>query len=161
MNKNIYVVTMGEYSDYHIECIFSDKTKAENYVKYHGGEDSYDIRIEEYELSDDSYKLVTSGYYEVHGDIHINSNCKISDCFVADNRSILVCEPNSKDAIRDFGGDWILYITRSFPEKDIKSKYDLKEKLTHILKDTATMVAHFREEGFDLEDIKKMLGFND
>lgn len=32
----IYIVTSGEYSDYHIEAVFSTREKAEEYIQQHG-----------------------------------------------------------------------------------------------------------------------------
>lgn len=43
-----YVVTSGSYSDYEIECVFSTRDKAEEYLQYH--DDEY--RIEEYALDE-------------------------------------------------------------------------------------------------------------
>jgi len=45
MNK-VYVVTAGCYSDYHIVAVFSTKEKAEEYIAYHGTNNT----LEEYEL---------------------------------------------------------------------------------------------------------------
>ena len=57
----VYVVQCGDYSDAFIAAIFVDKNKAENYVKYHPyGFGSTNIL--EYELEDDSYEIVESGY---------------------------------------------------------------------------------------------------
>ena len=47
MEDIIYVVTAGCYSDYHIEAVFKDKSKAEYYCTCHE-----DCEIEEYSLSD-------------------------------------------------------------------------------------------------------------
>ena len=44
----VYVVTSGSYSDYSIECVFSTREKAEEYLQYH--DDEY--RIEEYALDE-------------------------------------------------------------------------------------------------------------
>ena len=49
MEDIIYVVTAGCYSDYHIEEVFKDKSKAEYYCTCHE-----DCEIEEYSLSDDN-----------------------------------------------------------------------------------------------------------
>lgn len=49
MNKKIYIVTEGEYSDYHICAVFSKREKAEEYVQCHGT--SYSI--EEYDLDEE------------------------------------------------------------------------------------------------------------
>ena len=45
----IYVVTAGSYSDYHIQYVFTDKEKAQKYVDLHSN-DSWDTpEIEIYE----------------------------------------------------------------------------------------------------------------
>lgn len=43
--KKVYVVTAGEYSDYHIEAVFSDKKKATELISK-----SSHLEIEEYEI---------------------------------------------------------------------------------------------------------------
>lgn len=45
-DKIVYIVTKGEYSDYHIEAVFSSKKKAKEYVQHNGAE----CQIEEYKL---------------------------------------------------------------------------------------------------------------
>lgn len=52
MNKKIYIVTSGEYSDYSIEAVFSTKNKAESYIQQHGT----GYRIEEYDLDEEVEK---------------------------------------------------------------------------------------------------------
>lgn len=49
MEKKIYIVTEGEYSDYHICAVFSTIKKAKEYVQCHGT----DYGIEEYILDED------------------------------------------------------------------------------------------------------------
>lgn len=46
MEKKIYIVTSGNYSDYRIDAVFSKKENAEEYVQNNGS----DYRIEDYEL---------------------------------------------------------------------------------------------------------------
>lgn len=48
----VYVVTAGEYSDYHIYRVFLDKSKAESYAKLLGG------NVEPYETDDDNYDAI-------------------------------------------------------------------------------------------------------
>lgn len=48
MNE-VYIVTAGDYSDYHIEAVFKDREKAEAYCKYHK-----DCEIEDFGFSDDN-----------------------------------------------------------------------------------------------------------
>lgn len=52
MDKKIYIVTSGEYSDYHIEAVFSTEEKAVDYVEQNGT----DYNIEEYELDEEVEK---------------------------------------------------------------------------------------------------------
>lgn len=47
MNDKVYVVTSGCYSDYCIDAVFKDKSKAENYCSCHE-----DCEIEEFNFSD-------------------------------------------------------------------------------------------------------------
>ena len=47
----IYIVTSGEYSDYHINAVFSTKENAERYNKIHASGDFEDI--EEFEVDED------------------------------------------------------------------------------------------------------------
>ena len=52
MDKKIYIVTSGEYSDYFINAVFSTKEKAEEYIQQHGT----DYRIEEYVVDEEIKK---------------------------------------------------------------------------------------------------------
>lgn len=52
MEKKIYVVTSGEYSDYRIEAVFSTRKKANEYVQQKGT----DFRIEGYDLDKEVVK---------------------------------------------------------------------------------------------------------
>lgn len=164
-NKTLYVITRGEYSDYHIECIFEDKEKAENYVKYH--QDSWeDCCIEEYILEDENYKLITNGYYKISGEIVIDKTCLIKDIKTY-GKSYLTWTPETESSLSDYNwsddtpGVWHLYITRSFPESSIHYEGEPTEKLIHILKDIAGQVASLRAQGFNIDDIKQMLGIKD
>lgn len=54
--SKVYIVTDGEYSDYHIEACFSTKKKAQQYIKNAKKvkESCYDPNIEEWELDSNS-----------------------------------------------------------------------------------------------------------
>ena len=52
MEKKIYIVTSGEYSDYGIDAVFTTKEKAVKYVEQHG---TY-YKIEEYNLDEEVEK---------------------------------------------------------------------------------------------------------
>ena len=56
----IYVITCGTYSDYHIVKLFTDKNKAECYLKYYN-----DYNLEEYDTADDTFNIKDGeGYYK-------------------------------------------------------------------------------------------------
>ena len=48
----VYVITQGEYSDYHIVGVTLDKEVAEKCVKVHSGKNWYVPRIEVYDTND-------------------------------------------------------------------------------------------------------------
>lgn len=52
MEKKIYIVTSGEYSDYDINAVFSTKELANDYVQQHGTE----CCIEEYNIDEEVVK---------------------------------------------------------------------------------------------------------
>lgn len=52
----IYVVTEGEYSDYHIEGVFLTKEAADKYVKVRYDGRAYDPCVEEYDTIDEMYR---------------------------------------------------------------------------------------------------------
>ena len=49
-NNKIYIVTSGEYSDYGIEAVFTDKYEAEKYCATENLSRWSDCRVEEYEV---------------------------------------------------------------------------------------------------------------
>lgn len=80
--KTIYVVTDGEYSDYHVEAIFDDESLARSFVEATGD----NMRIEEYELNPHEHSLRDGyAYYQVkmhrNGDVHsVEKTSNITDC---------------------------------------------------------------------------------
>lgn len=65
MNDKVYIITQGEYSDYHIVAVFNIKEDAEKFVnymsdKYHG--DPYEI--EEYDIGI-PYDYINNHIYSV------------------------------------------------------------------------------------------------
>lgn len=67
MEKKIYIVTSGEYSDYGIERVFSTKEKANEFVQQHGS----DFRIEEFVIDDEKVKKEEKIWYV---EINIDDN---------------------------------------------------------------------------------------
>ena len=58
MNKKIYIVTSGKYSEYGIDAVFTTKEKAVDYVEQHG---TY-YNIEEYKLDEEVEKKTQLWY---------------------------------------------------------------------------------------------------
>ena len=71
--KKVYVVTAGEYSDYHIVGIFDSREKAEEYINYSTYSDLNDI--EEYNLNEPPDKR--EKIFEIRSDFE-NIDCKIA-----------------------------------------------------------------------------------
>ena len=156
----LYVITSGEYSDYGIECIFTDRAKAENYLKYHEHEDWWsDMRIEEYESQDDKYTIVTNGYHNVIGQCVITVRGRVERFnYRYKGLSDTPIEADKTEIYSHYSDDvdWDLEIIRSFPESTM-TKVQAEFKMESILSDTAHEIAHLRLEGHKLKDIVKML----
>lgn len=66
-NDKVYIVTKGEYSDYHIMAAFANKSTAEEFAKKATG--PYDeARVETYDLRGDMPKQITRYFVEVDSD---------------------------------------------------------------------------------------------
>lgn len=72
--KTAYVVTSGEYSDYHIDGVFSDKEKADFFADKDG-----DRSVEEYDI-DDEQMLRQEYWYEVK--IYVGESLETKDVSV-------------------------------------------------------------------------------
>ena len=90
MNKKIYIVTSGEYSDYGIDAVFTTKEKAVDYVEQHGT----DYNIEEYELDKEVEKknqlwyiafCIDDGELREAIPISYNRNKLVDTCSIFDN----------------------------------------------------------------------------
>ena len=73
----IYVVTAGEYSDYHICKLFLDKEKAEKYVAIYNEMNEYDeCWLNEWETSDEKVDMTAKvshyyyAYIDMDGEFH-------------------------------------------------------------------------------------------
>lgn len=85
--KTAYVVTSGEYSDYHIDGVFSEKEKADFFADKDG-----DRSVEEYDI-DDEQMLRQENWYDVK--IYIGESLEIKDV------SVLKLSYNSGNKIFD------------------------------------------------------------
>ena len=73
----VYIITQGEYSDYHIVGVTLDKEVAEKCVKVHSREDWSNPRIEVYDT--DEFKKYTKPCWEVDYDDMSVVRCEMND----------------------------------------------------------------------------------
>ena len=89
MEKKIYIVTSGEYSDYHIDAVFTTKEKAVDYVEQHGT----CYNIEEYDLDEEVEKktqlwhivfCVEDGKLNEASPTSYNRNRVVDTCYISE-----------------------------------------------------------------------------
>lgn len=72
----VYIVTMGEYSAYHIERVFLDKEKAEHWAEaqkdFTQPDYEEDIQVEEFETSDEAVEISGRKVPTYHFDEYYN-----------------------------------------------------------------------------------------
>ena len=94
----VYIVTIGEYSDYRIEEVFLTKEKAELYINAHKNDAHYyddDYNIEEYNTFDDKIyeekdKKIVTLKYDCSYDSGVHYNVEIMDLALIDEKNITV-----------------------------------------------------------------------
>lgn len=147
----IYVVTAGSYSDYHIEKVFTDKLKAEEYRQW-----LYDANdIEEYETEDD---LNIEKFYKIVVSYTVYDNGKDEAPII----SIAKC--TSEDIYADRIGyseyerarHFMISIVRFIPEQNWNEEF-YRNKYTKAIYDLAAIVKYHRTMGASEEDIRKLL----
>lgn len=96
----VYIVTAGEYSDYHICEVFLDKEKAEKYVAVKNELYQYDeCWVNELETYDDKVKMTdkVAHYYYCHidmdGQITVNDDCSDETILMIDKGNTII-RPN-------------------------------------------------------------------
>ena len=77
MKNKIYIVTSGEYSEYHIDAVFSTRELAEDYIQQHG----IDYVIEEYNIDEEIDR--NTKLWRVEFNI---KDCELKDARVRDYR---------------------------------------------------------------------------
>jgi hypothetical protein len=70
MSKTIYVITDGEYSDYHICAIFSEKEAAEEYQRDIGADQTEEWELDEIDVKELRGKKVMFGRIRKDGYVH-------------------------------------------------------------------------------------------
>ena len=146
----IYIVTCGEYSDYHIDKVFTDRAKAEEYRKW-----CYEANdVEEYDTEDDYhidkfYNIIVC--YRVHDDgINNKPNIGIKCC-----SNKYVSYTNVDDRHR-FGHKYFdICICRYIPEVNWNEEFYVN-KYTNAIYDLAAQARQLLSEGFTDRQINEM-----
>lgn len=149
----IYVVTAGSYSDYHIEKIFTNKDKAEEFAKW-----CYDSNgVDEWDTEDE---LDVGKYYQISVQYRVYDNGKSEMPIVSVwNRASDDSHSNyiHLSDYHKYGGNYItLYINRILKaNNDDKNFY--KQKYTKVAYDTMAMIKQLVADGYSYNQIEKML----
>ena len=80
----VYIITHGEYSDYSIDCVFSDKAAAEKFCAIHnntGDRYGYPYEIEEYEMDEVKIEGDVKVYYKYNFTITKSGKISYPDLF--------------------------------------------------------------------------------
>ncbi len=137
--EEIYVVTAGCYSDYHIEAIFKDRAKAEFYCTCHE-----DCEIKEYNFSDNRI-FTPFNMVIIYFTIRKNGNDKTYFRFRQLSKEDDSYYLENRDSISVYY-DWMtitLYreLPKNYDEQKIKDKYtkayqDLKAEILYLLSES-------------------------
>ncbi len=163
----VYIVMQGYYSDCHVERVFLEKKKAINFCKYLD-----EGHWEEYETSDDGYKMQKNGYYRCYLECILKN---VAGKFETDIRIIehelisaseyeSICEADKGKSVQVspssfYGGfGYNVNIMTFFRENDV-SKDKIDDVLKKIGYDTCAEVAALLAEGRSLKQIKEI--YND
>ena len=132
----IYIVTSGEYSDYHINAVFSTKEEAEKYCALNNkaGDNWTDCEIEEWDTQDYKIEGEVPVYYLYRFAIKEKSlaaidKCKYMQCLCVSERSNSFIEFLNKwgqDGVR-----FSIYLNKPDMEKARKIAKELLAKHLH------------------------------
>lgn len=170
----VYLVSSGEYSDYHIDSVFLSREKAELYVKYHQGSGwGEDYRIEDYDLGDGDIHTDDKGFIRVSGTFVIEDE--------GDGKNRVREERRPKVAYRyettkpgqtlyvsvfedySYTGsvcNWEVHIHKFFPE-DKFSEWEAKAKFEKIAQDLCAQISYHKSIGASFEVVSSMFGDDD
>lgn len=151
----IYAVSTGDYSDYRIEKVFSNKEAAEKYKKYHRCNDY----IEEYEVYDSMEAADTeskpSMFMRVQGEVYpealVNLKYEI-------NPTVVRTGSITKGAgVHGFIGNRFIIYTYRYIDEDKWNEEKCKAKLTKSLYDYTALVKDMIADGANKDMINLAL----
>lgn len=139
MNE-VYIVTAGDYSDYHIEAVFKDREKAEAYCKCHK-----DCEIEDFGFSDDNIYTIFN-YVRIQYNIYLNRDLD-NNLYIQFGRLSKEDDGwyNKNDVSVLIYGDWLsIVVFRKLPE--IYDENEIREKYIIVLHDLHAEVKYMLSE---------------
>lgn len=155
----VYIVTSGDYSDYHIERVFQSKEKAEAYVKARNNIP----KIETYELSDDNIqKLTTTGKF-LRGDIAIGRSpgvwldyhCKHPGQYMTMGECDEYCFVDKVYV----SGEYIYHLLMGeFIPKDQWREQETIDRFSKVLTDKMSEVKSMLADGWTINSINELWG---
>lgn len=149
MSEILYVVTAGSFSDYHIEAIFKNKSKAELYCACHE-----DCGIEEYSFSDDNvftpFESVVIKFRIYKEERKDQINFRFRHLAKEDAEGYLKNE-EAVDVYRD--GSISIYLWRKLPNNYDEDK--IRKKYTKVYQDLRAELLYFVSES-DYSTFEKM-----
>lgn len=126
----IYVITAGEYSDYHIVAVTTDKEKADNFVKVHNDSKRFyydDAYVEEYDTEDFDIAVTdrNAKYFKVFGSWDYAQGREVIGCDEIDSLDYIT-DRNSQyyTLLIDDAPRWKFYCTAKDKEHAIKKATD-------------------------------------
>jgi hypothetical protein len=147
MKKKIYIITSGEYSDYHICAVFTTREKADDYVQQKG----LGYRIEEHDLDKEVIKNTQLWCVEFNLRYNEVVNAKVRDYDEDEVRDTCHVE-------RFISGDYMyLYVDADSMDRAIKIA---SERLVAIKANEYIWLRLTRPYEIDRYGIKKYESFN-
>jgi hypothetical protein len=154
----IYVITSGDYSDYHIEKVFIDKEKAEKYVEYQNRYIKYDeCRLEEYDTEEQQFEPVVN--VSLHYYLNKPNLWEQYSCWIESKTTL---EENIKDFEVTFRWDsyhktFEFYMKQTL-QIDIDNIETFKNKYKKVCEDLAMQIKSLMEiENWNEEMIQNWL----
>lgn len=155
----VYIVTSGDYSDYHIERVFKSKEKAEAYVRAR----NKFLAIETFDLSDDCIDTLTVTGKFLRGDIAIGRapgvwldyDCKHPDEYVSMGEHDEYCYVG-KELI---SGIYVCHLVMGkFIPKDQWKEQETRDKFAKVLTDKMAEVESMLADGWTINTINELWG---
>lgn len=149
----VYIVTAGDYSDYRIEKVFTDKAKAEEFAKW-----CYESNgVDEWDTEDD---INVEKYYKICVQYRVYDNGTTENPIVAvysctnDNHG-MNCTYLSD--YHRYGGNYIVLNIHRLIKAGNRDKYFYKQKYTKVAYDTMAMIKQLVVDGYSYDQIDTML----